>query len=109
MRIEAATHNLARARMEIRDLERTLKADIRDRFAQVLFLRDKETLAKEFVQLQEELSRLVSVKYEAGDVAALEVNLSQVELATGEEGPDCRFDGLQKRAPFPQDAHRHGG
>jgi cobalt-zinc-cadmium efflux system outer membrane protein len=47
----------------------------------VLFLRDKEGLAKEFVRLQEELSRLVSVKYKAGDVAALEVNLSQVELA----------------------------
>lgn len=81
LRIEAATHNLARARMEIQDLERTLTADIRDLFAQVLFLRDKEKLAKEFIQLQEELSRLVSVKYEAGDVAALEVNLSQVELA----------------------------
>jgi len=81
LRIEAATHNLARARLEIHDLERMLTADIRDLFAQVLFLRDKETLAKEFIQLQEELSRLVSVKYEAGDVAALEVNLSQVELA----------------------------
>ena len=81
LRIEAATHNLARARMEIHDLERTLTADIRDLFAQALFLREKETLAKEFIQLQEELSRLVSVKYEAGDVAALEVNLSQVELA----------------------------
>ena len=81
LRIEAATYNQQRARMEIRDLERTLKADIKDRFAQVLFLRDKETLAKEFVRLQEELSRLVSEKYEAGDVAALEVNLSQVALA----------------------------
>ena len=81
LRIDAATHNLARVRMEIRDLERTLTADIRDRFAQVLFLRDKVTLAEEFVRLQEELSQLVAVKYEAGDVAALEVNLSQVELA----------------------------
>lgn len=81
LRIDAATHNLVRARLEIRDYERTLTAEIRNLFAQVLFLRDKETLAKEFIQLQEELSRLVSAKYEAGDVAALEVNLSQVELA----------------------------
>jgi len=81
LRIDAATHNLVRSRMEIHDLERTLTADIRDLFAQALFLREKETLAQEFVRLQEELSRLVSVKYEAGDVAALEVNLSQVELA----------------------------
>jgi cobalt-zinc-cadmium efflux system outer membrane protein len=81
LRIEAARHNLARARMEIQDFERTLTADIRDLFAQALFLRDKEKLSEEFVRLQEELSRLVSVKYEAGDVAALEVNLSQVELA----------------------------
>ena len=81
LRIDAATHNLARARMEINDLERTLTADIRDHFAQTLFFRDKVTLADEFVRLQEELSRLVSAKYEAGDVAALEVNLVQVELA----------------------------
>jgi cobalt-zinc-cadmium efflux system outer membrane protein len=81
LRIDVATHNLERARMEIHDLERKLRADIRDKFAEVLFLRDKETLAKQFARLQEELSRLVSVKYEAGDVAALEVNLSQVELA----------------------------
>jgi len=81
MRIAAATHNLARVRMEIRNLMRNLTADIKDRFAQVLFLRDKEVLAKEFVLLQEELSRLVASKYEAGEVAALEVNLNQVELA----------------------------
>ena len=81
LRIDAAAQNLTRVRMEIHDLERTLTADIRDRFAQALFLRDKVTLAEEFVRLQEELSQLVSVKYEAGDVAALEVNLSQVELA----------------------------
>jgi len=81
LRIDAAKQNLTRVQMGILDLERTLSADIKDRFAQVLFLRDKEMLAKEFVSLQEELSRLVSLKYEAGDVAALEVNLSQVELA----------------------------
>ncbi|GEM_PF-608581 len=81
LRIDTATHNLARVRMEIHDLERSLMADIRDHFGQALFLRDKMALAEEFVRLQEELSRLVAVKYEAGDVAALEVNLSQVELA----------------------------
>jgi cobalt-zinc-cadmium efflux system outer membrane protein len=81
LRIAAANYNLDRARLEIRDLERKLKAEIKDRFVQILFLRDKEALAEELVQSQEELSRLVSVKYEAGDVAALEVNLSQVELA----------------------------
>jgi outer membrane protein, heavy metal efflux system len=81
LRIDAATYNLDRARHDIRDLARTLRADIKNGFAQALFARDREALAREYLRLQEDLSHLVSVKYQAGDVAALEVNLSQVELA----------------------------
>ncbi len=81
LRMEAASNNLERSRFDIRDLERTLRADIKDAFAQALFLRGKEALMKEYLRLQEELAELVSAKFEAGDVAALEVNLSRVELA----------------------------
>jgi outer membrane protein, heavy metal efflux system len=80
LRIETATHNLERTRLDVRDSARTLRAAIRDAFAAALFSRDREALAREYVRLQEELSNLVSVKYQAGDVAALEVNLSEVEL-----------------------------
>jgi outer membrane protein, heavy metal efflux system len=81
LRIDAAVSSLERSRFEIRDLERTLKADIGNAFTQSLFLRDKLALTKEYQQLQEDLTGLVSAKFLAGDVAALEVNLSQVELA----------------------------
>lgn len=81
LRMDAAENNLDRSRHDIRDLERTLRADIGDAFARSLFLRDREALAKEYLGLQEDLAGLVSAKFEAGDVAALEVNLSRVELA----------------------------
>lgn len=81
LRIDAAARNIDRTRLEVRDLERRLRADIRDRFVESLFLRDRELLLREFTRIQEELTDLVEAKYQAGDVAALEVNLSQVELA----------------------------
>jgi outer membrane protein, heavy metal efflux system len=81
LRIDAAARSLEKSRFEIRDMERTLRADIGDAFTQSLFLRDKLGLAKEYQQLQEGLTELVSAKFLAGDVAALEVNLSKVELA----------------------------
>lgn len=81
LRIDAAARNTERSRFEVRDLERKLRADIRDRFVETLFLRDREILMREYLHIQEELAGLVKVKHEAGDVAALEVNLSQVELA----------------------------
>jgi outer membrane protein, heavy metal efflux system len=85
LRINAATNTLERSRLDIRDFERRLKADIKDGFAEALFLRDRETLMEEYLRIQQELSGLVSLKYEAGDVAALEVNLSQVELARAQK------------------------
>lgn len=81
LRIDTAASNMERTRLEIRDQERKLRADIRDAFAEAVFRRDREKLSREYLRLQEELAELVSVKYGAGDVAALEVNLSRVELA----------------------------
>jgi outer membrane protein, heavy metal efflux system len=81
LRIDTAASNMERTRLEIRDLERKLRADIRDAFAEAVFRRERERLSREYLRLQEELAELVSVKYGAGDVAALEVNLSRVELA----------------------------
>ncbi len=81
LRIEATTSGLERARRDIEDVSRVLRADIRNAFFQALYARDRHKLTQEYLRLQEELSDLVSIKYQAGDVAALEVNLSQVELA----------------------------
>ncbi len=81
LRIDAATSGLERTRLEILDLGRLLRTEIKNSFAQALFTREREALAREYLHLQEELSNLVSIKHKAGDVAALEVNLSMVELA----------------------------
>ncbi len=81
LRIDAATSGLERTRLEILDLARLLRTEIKNSFAQALFTREREALAREYLHLQEELSNLVSIKHKAGDVAALEVNLSMVELA----------------------------
>ncbi len=85
LRINAAANTLERSRLDIRDFERRLKADIKGGFVEALFLRDREALMQEYLRIQQELSDLVSIKYEAGDVAALEVNLSQVELARAQK------------------------
>ncbi len=85
LRINAATNTLERSRLDIRDFERRLKADIKDGFAEALFLRDREALLQKYLRIQQELADLVSLKYEAGDVAALEVNLSQVEFARAQK------------------------
>lgn len=81
VRIDVATSNMERTRLEILDLQRKLKSDIKDAFAEAVFRRNREALFREYLRLQEELVDLVKAKFEAGDVAALEVNLSQVELA----------------------------
>ncbi len=81
LRIDAATSGLERTQLDIRDVTRILRADIRNAFAQALYARDRQGLTREYLRLQEELSNLVSIKYQAGDVAALEVNLGKVELA----------------------------
>ena len=85
LRIKAAESSTERTRQDIRDLETTLRSDIKDAFAEAVFRRDNVTLSKEYLKLQEELAELVGEKYAAGDAAALEINLSQVELARAQK------------------------
>ena len=81
LRINIAEKNLSRILLEIRDKERTLAYDIKDAFARALASKKKEELTREVVKLQEELLDFTRIKFQAGDVSALQVNLAEVELS----------------------------
>jgi cobalt-zinc-cadmium efflux system outer membrane protein len=81
VRIDVAKKNLERVAYEIRDRERTLVYEVRDAFIRALASKERAALAKEVVRLQEELLAFTKIKYQAGAVSGLEVNLAEVELS----------------------------
>jgi cobalt-zinc-cadmium efflux system outer membrane protein len=80
-RIDVAEKELARVKSEIRDKERVLIADVKDVFAKALAAKKKNSLAHEIVRLNEELLGYTEIKFQAGDVSGLDVNLSEVEVS----------------------------
>jgi len=80
-RIDVAEKELARVKSEIRDRERILISDVKDAFTKALALKKKGNLAREIVSLNEELLGYTRIKFQAGDVSGLDVNLSEVELS----------------------------
>jgi len=80
-RMAVAEKELARVRSEIKDKERVLISDVKDAFARSLALKKKSILAREIVRLNDELLGYTKIKYEAGEVSGLDVNLSEVELS----------------------------
>ena len=80
-RIEVAEKELARVRSEIKDKERVLISEVKDAFTTSLALKKKSNLAREIVRLNEDFLGYTKIKFEAGDVSGLDVNLSEVELS----------------------------
>ncbi|MBI5075824.1 MAG: TolC family protein [Nitrospirae bacterium] len=80
-RIDVAEKELAKVKSEIRDRVRILIADVKDAFTKTLALTKKGSLAREIVNLQEELLGYTKIKFQAGDVSGLDVNLAEVELS----------------------------
>ncbi len=80
-RIAVAEKELARVKLEIRDRERVLISDVKDAFTKALAFKKKSGLAQEIVSLNEELLGYTKIKFQAGDVSGLDVNLSEVELS----------------------------
>src|SRR3990172_7634690 len=80
-RIDIAEKELARVKSEIKDKERVLISDVKDAFTKVIALKKKSGLAREVVQLNEELLGYTKIKFQAGDSSGLDVNLSEVELS----------------------------
>ncbi len=76
-----AENNLARTEAEIREKERVLIAEVKNAFARVLAVKKKNGLAREIVSLKEELLGYTRIKFRAGDISGLDVNLAEVELS----------------------------
>jgi cobalt-zinc-cadmium efflux system outer membrane protein len=81
VRIDVAEKELNRVKSEIGDKERILIADVKDAFTRALALKKKSGLAREIVTLNQELLGYTKIKFQAGDVSGLDVNLSEVELS----------------------------
>ena len=80
-RIAVAENEVGRVKAEIKDKERVLIAEVKNAFAKVLALKKKNGLTHEIVQLKEELLGYTKIKFQAGDISALDVNLAEVELS----------------------------
>ena len=80
LRVDAARSGWEKARLDIRDRERVLIAAVKDAFARALAAKRKIDLAEKSVKLQEELVASATVKFQTGDISALEQNLADVEL-----------------------------
>jgi len=80
-RISVSEKEILRVKSEIRDKERLLISDVKDAFTRAISLKKKSGLARENVRLNEELLGYTKIKFQAGDVSGLDVNLSEVELS----------------------------
>jgi cobalt-zinc-cadmium efflux system outer membrane protein len=81
LRIAVAENELARVQSGIKDRERVLISEVKDSFTKVLALKKKNGLVREIVQLKEELLGYTRIKFQAGDISGLDVNLAEVELS----------------------------
>lgn len=81
LRIEVAEKGLSKVRLEIENRERILTNEVKDAFAKTLASKKKVELTKEVVRLKEDLLNFTKIKFQAGDVSGLEVNLAEVELS----------------------------
>jgi cobalt-zinc-cadmium efflux system outer membrane protein len=80
LRIDAARSGMDKVAQEIRDRERILIAGVKDAFARALAAKRKIELTDEALRLQEELADSAAIKFQSGDISALEQNLADVEL-----------------------------
>lgn len=80
-RIDIAEKDISSVVLGIKDKERLLISEVKDSFGRVLALRKKNELAQEVVRLQEELLGFTKIKFQAGEVSGLDVNLAEVELS----------------------------
>ena len=80
LRVDAARSGREKTLLDIRDRERVLIAAVKDAFARALAANRKIDLTEEAVRLQEELAASAAVKFQTGDISALEQNLAEVEL-----------------------------
>lgn len=80
LRIDVAKSGQEKVLQDIRDKERVLIVEVKDAFVLALAAKQKIALTGEAMQLQEELVASTAIKFQTGDISALEQNLADVEL-----------------------------
>lgn len=85
LRIDIAEKDLSRLALEIKNRERVLRAEVNEAFARALAAKRKEGLARQVVAIQEEMLHFTRIKFQAGEVSGLEVNLAEVELGKSQK------------------------
>lgn len=81
LRIEFTEKGLLKVRLEIENKNRLLTGEVKDAFAGAIALKRKVELTKETVNLKEDLLNFTRIKFQAGDVSGLELNLAEVEFS----------------------------
>jgi cobalt-zinc-cadmium efflux system outer membrane protein len=81
LRIDIAEKNYARVGLEIQDRHRILIYDVKTSFANALVSKQRVTLSREVMRLQEELLEFTRARLKAGEVSGLEVTLAEVEYS----------------------------
>lgn len=81
VRIDIAQKDIARIDQEINDRERILANEVKSAFARALAGKKREELTKDAVRLKEDLLGFTRIKFKAGQVSGLEVNLAEVEVS----------------------------
>jgi len=78
LRIGEAEKNLQRAEASFQDYARTFTAKIARAFYQALFARERVSLLRRVESLNQRLHKVTRIKFEAGDVSGLELNVAAV-------------------------------
>jgi len=78
LRIGEAEKNLQRAEAAFKDYARTFTAKLARTFYQALFARDRVSLLRRVEGLNQRLHEVTRIKFEAGDVSGLELNVAAV-------------------------------
>ena len=79
-RTEEAEKNLARIAQQVKDKERLVSAQVKDAFYRSLSLQKRFALFQEVETLNRRLRDIAASRFQAGDIAKMEVNVAEVRL-----------------------------
>ena len=79
-RIEEAEHNVEKVAQQVRDTERGLIAQVKDAFYQALYRKRRLDLFHQVEDLNRRLRETAAARFQAGEVAKMEVNLAEIRL-----------------------------
>jgi outer membrane protein, heavy metal efflux system len=77
-RIEEAERNLEKAEASFRDFQRSFRAKLARAFYEAVFTRERLALQRRVENLNRSLADVTRIRFDAGDVSGLEVNVSTV-------------------------------